>query len=108
MKVCTECGEEFSDRAVFCPICGQELVAAAPVAAPVQGKSPSIVLKVLAVPALLFGAFLVVFLLITYYATIVSALLSIGAPVIVGIIMATLLLFGSVGGTVYYFVRVKK
>ena len=94
MKVCSECDKQFNDHILFCGMCGQPLPEPIEVAPAVDGSSPGIVMKVLAAPALLLGAFLVVILLITYYAGFVAAMLSFGLPLPWGIVAATVLLFG--------------
>jgi hypothetical protein len=95
MKVCSECDEKFNDHILFCGMCGKPLPEPLQVAPAVDGdSSPGIVMKVLAAPALLFGAFLAVVLLITYYAGFVAAMLSFGLPLAWGIVAATVMLFG--------------
>lgn len=94
MKVCSECDKQFNDHILFCGMCGKPLPEPIQVAPATDGSSPGIVMKVLAAPALLLGAFLVALLLITYYAGFVAAMLSFGLPLPWGIVAATLLLFG--------------
>ncbi len=107
MKVCAECGEQFTDRVTFCAFCGQPVEAVAAVAEIASGK-PNVFLKILAVPAMLIGAFLLVVVLITYYAGTVSAVLASGSSLIVGIAAATAGLLAVVGAIAFFVTRTRK
>lgn len=58
---CKECGNQISDKAATCPHCGFAFITAAPPVAPTPGKSSSIWwLWVLAIPASVFLALMVI------------------------------------------------
>jgi hypothetical protein len=102
MKVCSECDEKFNDHILFCGMCGRPLPEPIQVAPAVDGASSGVVMKVLAAPALVLGAFLGVILLITYYAGFVAAMLSFGLPLAWGIVAATVLPLGVIAALFLY------
>jgi uncharacterized membrane protein YvbJ len=114
MKACAKCGEQLEDRAKFCPICGEPAEDATPVAEsatasePAAPTPPNMAMKIMAAPALLLGAFMLVVVVITYYAGVVVVFDSFvqGAPPWMGIVTATVLLVIGVGA--FFLVRPKK
>ena len=99
---CRRCGESLEGRFKFCPMCGM------PTAVPVEEgppPKPNVFLEILAIPGMLIGAFLLVVVVITYYAGVASVMLMMGAPLIFGIIVATVILLGAVWLGVMYFLR---
>lgn len=104
-KSCVICGEPLEARYKFCPMCGRLTALPAPGAEPGPPPKPNVLLEILAIPGMLIGAFLVVVVVITYYAGVASVALMMGAPLIVGIVLATVILFGVVGLAAWMFLR---
>jgi hypothetical protein len=107
IKACVRCAEPLEENVNFCPICGRPVQFASDEASDSVEEqltlpNPGPLAKV---SGLVLGLFLVAVVVITYVAGVASVALALGAPLLHGMIVATVL--AVVAGGIFLYLRVK-
>lgn len=106
--VCAKCAEPLEDHVNFCPICGRPVQLATDGPSDIDDESLSLPNPgpLAKVSGLVLGVFLVAVVVITYVAGVASVALALGAPLLHGMIVATVLAIAAAG--IFLYMRANK
>lgn len=103
-RFCVRCDEQLEEHVNFCPSCGQSarLVLQTPSGAVDDLSALPKPGPFAAISGVLLGLFLAATVVITYVAGVAAVALALGAPLLYGIIAATVLAIGVSAAGLYY------